>query len=407
MPIKGNKYLTLRQPSVKAKSRPPRLLVRQRPIVGQISERQTPTMPLTFEMQRPAAPQLLQKWKVIVLPIFKRQSCCADQVHSIHQLHASSMQHLEMEALEKEGRDHLSCLPTCGVALQDCLPDACRLLMYPSNYSWGTCPWATSWLFPLVHLPPDRNLLLWIPARPPWWQPHPAQVGNNTIHLTRQHSQHDQEMQGCLKSCPAWNKKVRHPSEVPEGRLALVWQTREDYFQVNCPHFDCETLQDLCSLFRDMIISANLLNSDIFKIQKVWTEQEDLQYANDAWKSLPKGLWFFHLVSPLELDMVMGLEGIQHPDSLGGIAGVTFCPWCGKEGQNEGTIVNHLWTTHYNLGLVCEKWDTLLLCHHLRDHSAPWPRLQTAQGTWQGGRTQGSQWYIPIRLVNPFRILFS
>ena len=28
-------------------------------------------------------------------------------------------------------------------------------------------------------------------------------------------------------------------------------------------------------------------------------------------------------------------------------------PWCDKEGQNEGTVVNHLWTTHYHLGLIC------------------------------------------------------
>ena len=51
----------------------------------------------------------------------------------------------------------------------------------------------------------------------------------------------------------------------------------------------------------------------------------------------------------------MGLEGIHDPDALCHFVGVTFCPWCGKEGQNEGTIVNHLWVTHYKLGLVCEK----------------------------------------------------
>ena len=34
-------------------------------------------------------------------------------------------------------------------------------------------------------------------------------------------------------------------------------------------------------------------------------------------------------------------------------ASMTFCPWCGKEGQNKGTIVNHLQAMHYRLGLVC------------------------------------------------------
>ena len=35
------------------------------------------------------------------------------------------------------------------------------------------------------------------------------------------------------------------------------------------------------------------------------------------------------------------------------VGGLTFCPWCGKEGQNEGTVANHLWHTHYLLGLIC------------------------------------------------------
>ena len=50
----------------------------------------------------------------------------------------------------------------------------------------------------------------------------------------------------------------------------------------------------------------------------------------------------------------MGLMGIHHPDALQCYAGYTYCPQCGKEGQNEGTVVNHLRTTHYRLGLVCD-----------------------------------------------------
>ena len=47
-------------------------------------------------------------------------------------------------------------------------------------------------------------------------------------------------------------------------------------------------------------------------------------------------------MSSLELPKVMGLVGIHNPDALCHFAGVTFCPWCGKQGLNEGTIVNHL-----------------------------------------------------------------
>ena len=51
----------------------------------------------------------------------------------------------------------------------------------------------------------------------------------------------------------------------------------------------------------------------------------------------------------------MGLQDIHSPEALKQHAGLSFCPWCGKEGQNEGTMVNHLHTRHYCLGLVCER----------------------------------------------------
>ena len=44
--------------------------------------------------------------------------------------------------------------------------------------------------------------------------------------------------------------------------------------------------------------------------------------------------------------------GIHDPDALCHFSGITHCPWCGKEGQNEGTVVDHLQTVHYRLGLV-------------------------------------------------------
>ena len=56
----------------------------------------------------------------------------------------------------------------------------------------------------------------------------------------------------------------------------------------------------------------------------------------------------------MESPKVMGLMGIHDPDALQCYAGYTYCPWCGKEGQNEVTMVNHLRMTYYRLGLVCD-----------------------------------------------------
>ena len=72
----------------------------------------------------------------------------------------------------------------------------------------------------------------------------------------------------------------------------LVWQAREDYFKTNCPHFNCKTLCDLSGVFWDMIGYADLLGFQIDEIQEVWMGPEDLWYADNALKTLPKDLHF-------------------------------------------------------------------------------------------------------------------
>ena len=66
----------------------------------------------------------------------------------------------------------------------------------------------------------------------------------------------------------------------------------------------------------------------------------------------------------------MGLKGIYSSEALWQWSGLTFCPWCGKEGQNEGMVLNHLQTTHYHLGLICACYldyfttSAEAMCHH-------------------------------------------
>ena len=56
---------------------------------------------------------------------------------------------------------------------------------------------------------------------------------------------------------------------------------------------------------------------------------------------------------PIELPSIMGLEGIHSLEALCQWGGCLYCPWCAKEGQHEGMVVNYLCTVHYHLGLVC------------------------------------------------------
>ena len=104
-----------------------------------------------------------------------------------------------------------------------------------------------------------------------------------------------------------------------------------------------------------MAASADLLGTSIHEIQASWTGPKELKQANYVLQSLPKGLKFLCVVPPSKSPKVMGLVGIHDPDGLCHFSGITHCPWCRKEGQNERTMVNHLQTVHYRLGLVCNR----------------------------------------------------
>ena len=116
-----------------------------------------------------------------------------------------------------------------------------------------------------------------------------------------------------------------------------------------------EGTHDLSEVFRHMAKTAKLLGLAIYEIKEVWKGPDELQKAINALRALPKGLKFLRVVPPSESPKVLGLMGIHDSDALCHFNGMAHCPWCRKESQNEGTVINHLWMVHYMLGLVCDK----------------------------------------------------
>ena len=170
---------------------------------------------------------------------------------------------------------------------------------------------------------------------------------------------------------PPWNKVLKQSClEAFSQDTDLVKEARKEYFSKHSYRFTMEGTHDLSEVFKWMDKSAELLGTSIHEIQVVWTGLDELRHANYALRSLPKGLKFLCVVPPSEPPKVMGLMGIHDPDTLHCFNGLTHCPWCGKEGQNEGTVVNHLQMVHYRLGLVCNKCNNCpstssdTLCHH-------------------------------------------
>ena len=135
----------------------------------------------------------------------------------------------------------------------------------------------------------------------------------------------------------------------------MVREARKEFFSKHSYNFTTDGTHVLSGTFRQLAVSTNLLGTSIHEIQESWTRPKDLKQANYTLQSLPKGLKFLQVVPTSESPKFMGLTGIHILDALCHFSGITYCPWCRKEGQNEVTMVNHLLTMHYRLGLVCNR----------------------------------------------------
>ena len=168
----------------------------------------------------------------------------------------------------------------------------------------------------------------------------------------------------CKKDHPV-PRDERLPSGLPHSKPSqaeafsqdsnIVKEARLHFSSNHSCNWVTDGTNDLPNVFKELAESASLLGEAIYEIQLSWTRPEELKQANYALQSLPKGLRFLRAVPAMESPKVMGLMGIHDPNALWHYTGYTYCLWCGKEGQNEGTVVNHLRTTHYRLGLVCDQ----------------------------------------------------
>ena len=102
-------------------------------------------------------------------------------------------------------------------------------------------------------------------------------------------------------------------------------------------------------------MSAVLMDSEIHEVQEVWARWKDLQATHHVAKGSPKDICFSGWCILPNCLRSWDWGESNPPKLLCRHVGLTFCPWCGKEGQNEGTVANHLQTIHYHLGLICSQ----------------------------------------------------
>ena len=135
----------------------------------------------------------------------------------------------------------------------------------------------------------------------------------------------------------------------------LVQCIRQTYFRTHVLTFHKEDTYKLMELFKELVEKAGLLGTKVYPVQDLLVGKRELCSAYYAVRGSTKDFHFFRIVATLESSKIMGLLGIHSPEVLKQQAGVLFCPWCGKEEQNMGTIVNHMCTGHYHLRLVCKR----------------------------------------------------
>ena len=174
---------------------------------------------------------------------------------------------------------------------------------------------------------------------------------------------------------PEWEPEADHPGEpTPQwqkgedplvGHLGdscheafcrdseLVQCIRQTYFRTHVLTFHKGDTYKLMEVFKELAEMAGVLGTEVHPVHDQWVGRKELCLAYHVVRGSAKDLHFFRTVVPLKPPKIMGFQGIHSPKALKWQAGLSFCPWCRKEGQNKGTIVNHLCTRHYHLWLVC------------------------------------------------------
>ena len=157
------------------------------------------------------------------------------------------------------------------------------------------------------------------------------------------------------KKCPHWQteggkacaaKALKEPHHKAFSKeLVVVRMARSNLLRdALTQHWAGGVRMTSPACFNKWLPPLNLLGTDIHEVQEDLGWQEETPSWQLAHQVLFQGhslLWDHS--SPTKLLKIMGLEGIHlHQRPWQWQSSLTLCLWCGKEGQNEGMVVNHL-----------------------------------------------------------------
>ena len=160
------------------------------------------------------------------------------------------------------------------------------------------------------------------------------------VHVSRQEEEETAHLDDVLMehSHHRWKegspaaKALKEPCwEAFSKELEVVKVARQAHYKFHQPNFEQEGLYDLSSTLQQLVTSTNLLVTKIHEVQGHWSGWQELRATNKAAKASQRDIHCWKL---------WGWRGCIPPEALYGWSGLSFCPWCGKEGQKKGTVVN-------------------------------------------------------------------
>ena len=311
----------------------------------------------------------------------------ASQAELLQREHGKVMQDLEVQVIQEESRSQADFLSSCQAALYISPAELKGVLVASYHVLLGQTPPSHPFGLSQRTSPVEEQSTLAAPPtpvpkqspRPKRWHPSPDPVKSMPLGGSMSTTTSEGPPNSKWQEILPWNR-VLMPShaEAFSWDSDLVKEARKEFFLKHSYSFIMEGIHNFLEVFRQMATSAKLLGTSIYEIKASWTGPDEPRQANYALRSLPKCCKFLHAVPPSESPKVIGLVGIHDPDALCHFSSITHCPWCGKEGQNEGTVVNHLQMVHYRLGLVCNKCNACpsttsntLYCHSWQDCQQP------------------------------------
>ena len=288
--------------------------------------------------------------------IRKAKAANAVQASKLQWQHQEAMQNLEEEALkvEKDANQSLSSGLWSGPPSLPEWYSSKTDVSLPSVNGKSIPPWTSDSNFNLEHKVEESCYLPHHPSRP--WCPLP---GLNNANLQ------SRKLKQIILGSQPYNSRERKipwwaiwgiPTMRPSVRIWNWFNTLgQTYFRTHALTFHKEVTNKQTEVFKELAEMAGFLRHwGLPCSQPVGGGEKNFAPPTTCLGGPPKTSIFSEKWLPLNPPK-MGLWVTHSPKALKQQVGCSFCPWCRKEGQNKGTILNHLCTGHYHLGLVSKR----------------------------------------------------